>query len=123
MAKSGDTASVGLAPSNSSVVNALPSVNSNTVTDLDLSGDVPATMVPPLPTETGCGVPPATVLPTDASDPFIAVVAPAASGRRRIVSTILLVLSRFWNSTLAPGDPLGFWPGGATGAKTSGVAW
>ncbi|MCW2563626.1 MAG: hypothetical protein JWQ31_2186 [Mycobacterium sp.] len=36
---SGGTGSSG-APSNSSVTNALPSVNSNTVTDLDPSGDI-----------------------------------------------------------------------------------
>jgi hypothetical protein len=48
--------------SNSRLANALPSVNSNTVTALDPSGEVPETIVPPVPTAAGAGVPPLTGL-------------------------------------------------------------
>src|SRR5258708_32436187 len=54
--KSGGTAASG-GPSNSRVVNALPSVNSTTVTDLEPSGEFPDTVVPPVPASAGPGVP------------------------------------------------------------------
>ena len=66
----------------------MPSVNSNSVTALDPSGEVPDTMVPLEPTAADCGVPPETALPGAAIEPSRAVLAAVASGSTRIVSPI-----------------------------------
>ena len=44
-------------PTKFSVVNALPSVKSNVITPLLPSGELPETVVPPVPTAAGAGVP------------------------------------------------------------------
>jgi hypothetical protein len=60
------------------------------------------------------------VLPSDATEPFMALAAAPASFRIRTVSPIRLLSSEFLNTTAAPGIPLGFWTGGSTGVKTFG---
>jgi hypothetical protein len=56
VANAGGTGSSGL-PSNLSVTNDLPSLKISTVTDLESSGEVPDTIVPPSPTAAGCAFP------------------------------------------------------------------
>lgn len=73
MANSLGTGSFGV-PSNSRVVNAVPWVNSTTVTDFDPPGEVPETMVPLDPTAAGPGFPPVTVSPSAAVAPWSAFV-------------------------------------------------
>src|ERR1700694_2199040 len=100
---------------NSRLVNALPSVNSNTVIALDPSGVVPETIVPPVPTAAGAVVPPVTVLPSAAFDPFSAFTAPGASGRMRMSSLISRVSVWLVNTVAIPGGPWGFGTGGGAG--------
>src|SRR6185312_9214657 len=79
-------ASAPAGPSNSRVTNALPSVNSTTVTDLVPSGEFPDTDVPPVPTFIGAGVPPVTLWPSVPLAASRALDAAAGSARIRIVS-------------------------------------
>ena len=70
-----------------------PSVNINTVTPFEPSGDVPDNVVPPVPTlaESVFG---SFTTPCPVFAEFSALVAAAGSGRTRMVSTISDVLDR-----------------------------
>ena len=102
---SGGTGSFG-ALSNSIVVNALPSVNSRTVTALELSGDGPDAIVPLLPTDAGWGAP-VTLLLSEDFAPSRAVAAAEASGRIMIVSPMTRLPAALVNPPETPGWPPG----------------
>ena len=108
------------------VTNALPSVNSSTVTPLEWSGALPDSAVPPVPT-LAASVDGSLIAPP--WEPFAAVnafVAAPGSARIWIVSLMTWLASWVLNAVATPGWPFGFWVGGlavnATGASMS-VAW
>ena len=93
-------------PSNFRVVNALPSVNSTTVTPLEPSGELPETVVPPVPTLAGPGVP-FTESPSFALAESSALAAAEGSLKTRMVSRTTLLPSSLLNVVSTPAWPFG----------------
>src|SRR6202048_5562565 len=116
--KSGGTGALG-GPSNSRVVNALPSVNNTIVTDFEPSGEFPDTVVPRGPTSAGPGVP-LTEPPSAAFAESSALAAAEGSGRIRMVSPITWLPSGLLNVVATPATPFGFCIGGLA-VKISGA--
>ena len=103
-------------PTKFSVVNALPSVKSNIITLLEPSGELPETVVPPVPTSAGAGVP-------WTESPSFPLRRPARRPPRRIaehedgvvdLATLVLVA----NVVSTPAWPFGF---GITGPAVNGI--
>ena len=104
-------------PTKFRVVNALPSVKSNIITPFAPSGELPETVVPPVPTAAGAGVP-WTESPSFALAASSALAAAAGSRRTRMVSWIWRVLSSLLKVVSTPAWPFGF---GITGPAVKAI--